>query len=272
MIPLVLAALVAAGGELQGPTLAGVTLGGDLTQVLSQHPGAQRSASPGQRWVWSRHGGGMVTVTADDLGNITRVDFVANKGLNNNIDLPCVGVFPVQDSAVNLNFALGKTACGAFNGALYGLPDRSLVDVRFDGPGDGRLIEATWYRPSDQNPSPVGHMNAVIHYLRPAAQYGGAGRIYYAGECQAPGKDTSEFWQLLFPAVYLQPAATGSHRVNGGPADLPGRSKCRGHARSIWNASDYDRKRLDRNTANEDTNSNAESDRPIQRAVGDNPN
>jgi hypothetical protein len=34
---------------------------------------------------------------------------------------------------VNLNFALGKTACGAFNGALYGLPDRSLVNVRFDG-------------------------------------------------------------------------------------------------------------------------------------------
>jgi hypothetical protein len=47
-------------------------------------------------------------------------------------------------------------------------------------------------------------MNALIHYLRPAVQYGGSGRIYYAGECQAPGKDTSEFWQLLFPAVYLQ--------------------------------------------------------------------
>ena len=210
MIPLVLAAVVAAGGEVQGPTLAGVTLGGDLTQVLSQHPGAQRSASSGQRWVWSRHGGGTVTVTADDLGNITRVDFVANKRQNNNIDLPCVGAFPIQDSDVNLNFALGNTACGAFNGALYGLPDRSLVDVRFDGPGDGRLIEATWYRPSDNNPSPVGHMNALIHYLRPAVQYGGSGRIYYTGECQAPGKDTSEFWQLLFPAVYLQPPRQGA--------------------------------------------------------------
>jgi hypothetical protein len=214
MIPLVLAAAVAAGGELQEPTLAGVTLGSNLTQVLSEYPGAQRSANPGQRWVWSRRRGGTVTVTADDLGNITRVDFVADKGPDNDIDLPCVGAFPVRDSDVNLNLALGKTPCGAFNGAAYALPDRSLVDVRFDGPDNRRLIEATWYRPSDQNPSPVGHMSAVIRYLRPALQYvGGAARIYYAGECQAPGKDTSDFWQLVFPAVYLQPPRQGATEI-----------------------------------------------------------
>lgn len=212
MIPLVLAAAVAAGGELKTSTLAGVTLGSNLRQVLSEHPRAQRSANSGQRWVWSRRGGGTVAVTADDIGNITRVDFVANKGQDNNIDLPCVGAFPVQDSHVNLQFALNKTACSAFNGETYGLPDRSLVEVRFNGPDDGQLVEATWYRPSDKNPSPVGHIKAVIDYLRPALQYvGGAARIYYAGECQAPEKDsTSGFWQLLFPAVYLQPPRPGA--------------------------------------------------------------
>jgi hypothetical protein len=127
MIPLVLAAAVAAGGELQEPTLAGVTLGSNLTQVLSEYPGAQRSANPGQRWVWSRRRGGTVTVTADDLGNITRVDFVADKGPDNDIDLPCVGAFPVRDSDVSLNLALGKTPCGAFNGAAYALPFWQLV-------------------------------------------------------------------------------------------------------------------------------------------------
>ena len=200
MIPLVLAS-----------TLAGVTLGSNLTQVLSEYPGAQRSANPGQRWFWRRHGGGTVTVTADDLGNITRVDFVADKGQGNNIDLPCVGAFPVQDSHVNLELALNKTACSVFNGATYGLPDRSVVEVRFDGPGDGQLVEATWYRPSDQNPAPVGHMKALLDYLRPVLPNWGVARIYYAGECQAPGKDsTSGFWQLLFPEVYLQPPQPGA--------------------------------------------------------------
>jgi hypothetical protein len=212
MIPLVLAAIVAAGGELKTSTLAGVTLGSNLTQVLSEYPRAERSVNPGQRWVWSRRGGGTVTVTADDLGNITRIDFVANKGQDNNVDLPCVGAFSVQDSHVNLEFALNKTACSAFNGATYGLPDRSLVEVRFDGPGDGQLIEAIWYRPSNENLSSVGHMRAVIDYLRPALQHvGGASRIYYAGECQAPEKDsTSGSWQLLFPEVYLEPPRRGA--------------------------------------------------------------
>jgi hypothetical protein len=205
------------GGELRASTLAGVTLGSNLTQVLSEYPGAQRAANPGRRWFWSRRGGGMLSVTADDLGNITRVDFIADNGQENNVDLPCVGAFPVQHSHVNLEFALDKTACSAFNGATYGLSDRSLVDVRFNGSGDGQLIEAIWYRPSDQNPSPVGHMKAVIQYLRPALTHvGGAARICYAGECQTPEKDTSGSLQLLFPAVYLQPPqqeATGITEV-----------------------------------------------------------
>jgi hypothetical protein len=175
MLPLVLATAVAAGGKLQAHTLAGVTLGSNLTQVLSEYPGAQRSANSGQRWFWGSRGGGTVTVTADDLGNITRVDFVANKRQNDSIDLPCVGAFPVRDSHVNLELALDETACSAFNGATYALPDRSVVAVRFNGPDDGQFVEAIWYRPSDKNPSPVGHMSSVIDYLRPALQYvGGA--------------------------------------------------------------------------------------------------
>jgi hypothetical protein len=199
MIPLMLAAVVAAGGELKTSTLAGVTLGSNLTQVLSEYPGAQQSPNPGQRWVWSRRGGGTVTVTADDIGKITRVDFVANEGQENNIDLPCVAAFPVHGSDASLDLALNKTPCSAFSGATYGLPDRSVVEVRF-GPGGGQLIEAIWYRPSEQNPSPVGHMHAVIHYLRPTLAYvGGVARIYYAAACQAAEKDTSGNLQFLSP-------------------------------------------------------------------------
>jgi hypothetical protein len=205
MIPLVLATVV----ELH--TLAGVTLRSNVTQVLSEHPRAQGAASgSGRWWRWSRRGGGTVTVTADDIGNITRVDFQADKGQDDNIDLPCVGAFPVQDSDVNLNFALRKTACSAFNGVAYGLPDRSVVEVRFNSPGDGQLMEATWYRPSGKNPSPVGHMHSVIDYLRPALTYvGGVARIYYAGEC--PPKDRASLvQQLVFPSVWFQPPPQGA--------------------------------------------------------------
>lgn len=209
MIPLVLAAVVAAGGEPQTPTLAGVTLGSNLTQVLSEHPGAQRSANgSGQRWVWRRRGGGTVAVTADDIGKITRVDFVADRGQQDNIDVPCVAAFFVQASHVNLEFALEKTACSAFNGASYGVPDGSVVEVRFAGPGDGQLIEATWYRPSEKNPSPVGHMDAVIDYLRPVLKgVAGAARVYYAAICSA---DTFGQPRLLFPAVNLEAPPQGA--------------------------------------------------------------
>jgi hypothetical protein len=209
MIPLVLSAVVAVGGELQ--TLAGVTLSSNVTQVLSEHPGAQASANGSSHWWrWNMRGGGTVTITADDTGEVTRVDFQADRGQKGNIDLPCVGAFPVQDSDVNLNFALARTACSAFNGAAYGLPDRSVVEVRFNGPGDGQLAEATWYRPSAENPSPVGHMRSVIDYIRAALTYvGGVARIYYAGECPTR-YHSSLVQQLLFPSVWFQPPLQGA--------------------------------------------------------------
>ena len=126
-----------------------------------------------------------------------------------NVDLPCVGAFPVQDSGANLQFALAKTACSAFNGAAYGLPDRSVVAVRFNTPGDGRLMEATWYRPSVKNPSPVGHMRSVIDYLRPTLTYvGGVARVYYAGEC--PIDRFSLVQRVIFPSVWFQPPLPGA--------------------------------------------------------------
>lgn len=209
MIPLVLAAVVAVEGERQ--TLAGVALRSNVMQVLSDHPGARASAtSSGRWWRWSRREGGSVTVTADDTGEVTRVDFEADRGQDGNIDLPCVGAFPIQDSDVNLNFALHKTACSAFNGAAYGLPDRSVVDVRFNGPGDGQLAEAMWYRPSDKNPAPVGHLHSLFDYLRPALAYvGGVARIDYAGECTTQDRP-SLVHPLLFPSVWFQPPSPGA--------------------------------------------------------------
>lgn len=214
MISLVLAAAVAAGAEPRTVvTLAGVALGSNLRRVVLEHPTARRSRSGSARWwAWSRTGGGTVAITADDLGNVNRVDFVVDKGQDDNIDLPCVGQFPVQDSHVNLEFALNKTSCSAFNGATYGLPDRSLVAIRFDGPGDGQLIEATWYRPSDKNPSPVGHMAAVVDYLQPVLIYsGGSARLYYAGDCPTESRADLVMNGIPFPSVWLQPArgATG---------------------------------------------------------------
>jgi hypothetical protein len=213
VILLVLAATVAAGNQLH--TLAGVTLGASVTQVLSDHPGAEGAANGSAHWWrWSRRAGGTVTITADDSGNITRVDFQADKGQDDDVDLPCVGVFPVQNSDENLNFALRKTACSAFNGAAYGLPDHSVVDVRFIGSGDGQLAEATWYRPSDVNPSPVGHIEPVIDYLRPELSYvRGVARIYYAGECPT-STHSSLVQQLRFPSVWLQPPLQGATRID----------------------------------------------------------
>lgn len=64
------------------------------------------------------------------------------------IDLPCIGTFPIQDSNVNLELAIEQTACKAFGvEGMYSLQDGSIVEVRFEGPGDGQLIEAAWYWP-----------------------------------------------------------------------------------------------------------------------------
>ena len=188
MIPVVLATVA----ELS--TLAGVTLGNNVRQVLLEHPKARRSANAsGNVWLWSRRGGGAVTVTADDAGNVTRIAFVAARGEEGNFDLPCVGAFPVRESDVGLNFDLGKTACSAFNGLTYAVPDRSVVEVRFE---DAQLVEAVWYRPSKKNPSPVGHMPAILDYLRP---------VFIWGFRLRPGLDEGAgpmielfFWALCF--------------------------------------------------------------------------
>lgn len=110
---------------------------------------------------------------------------------------------------MNLEVALDKTRCSAFNGLTYGVPDRSLVEVRFDGPGDGQLAEAIWYRPTQKNTAPVGHSSAVINYLRPVLASAGRGaRLYYAARCSAE-KDNLGQPRFLFPSVNLEPAPQG---------------------------------------------------------------
>jgi hypothetical protein len=206
VIQVVLAAVVAGGAT---NTLAGVALGSSLAKVLAEYPSVKPSVNSKRYFAWTRPGGGTVAVTTDDDGTITRIAFVADKRQSGNIDLPCVAAFPVQDSHVNLELALEKTPCSAFNGLTYGVPDRSVVEVRFDGPGDGQLAEATWYRPSQKNRSPVGHAVAVIDYLRPVlASTGRGARVYYAATCSAE-EDNFGQARLIFPAVNLQPASQG---------------------------------------------------------------
>lgn len=211
MIPLALAAAVASGGSPERSTLAGVTLGSNIAHVLKNRPAAERSTDGlGRWWRWARRGGGAVTVTADDAGRVTRVDFMAEKGQRGTVDLPCIGAFRVRDTDAALNLALGRTPCSAFNGEAYGLPDRSIVEVRFEGASDGQLIEATWYRPSRNNPSPVGHGNSVIDYLRPElGHFGGVARLYYAGECLTT-EPSDPLPRLLFPSVWLMPSLRGA--------------------------------------------------------------
>jgi len=75
MHDVVLAAVLAAGSRAQPSTLAGMTLGNNVAQVLSRHPDAQKSADSSVRWwTWSVDGGGTVIVTADDGHKINRVD------------------------------------------------------------------------------------------------------------------------------------------------------------------------------------------------------
>jgi hypothetical protein len=203
MIAILLAALVAAGGELPVSTLAGVTLGSDATRVVSNHPGAQKATdSYGRWWRWRTPAGGLVTITADDNGRVNRVDFKMDKSVKGSVDLPCIGTFRLRDSDARLNAILNKTPCSAFNGAAYGVPGGSVVALRFDSTNESALVEATWYRDSGASPAPVGHLREVIDSLRPILKsIGGAARIYYAGTCptrEAPMRGIS------FPSVWLQ--------------------------------------------------------------------
>jgi hypothetical protein len=205
MHDVVLAAVLAAGSRAQPSTLAGMTLGNNVAQVLSRHPDAQKSADSSVRWwTWSVDGGGTVIVTADDSDKINRVDFIADKGATNTIDVPCAGVIPVQASPAYLEQALKTTPCSAYNGAAYGVPGGSVVDVRFAGIDSGSLIEARWYRPTADNPSPVGELREVLDYVRPVLpSIGGGVVISSAGACPANDNGTQD---IFFPSVYLQPA------------------------------------------------------------------
>jgi hypothetical protein len=171
MIAILLAAVVAAAGQPQLAPLAGVTLGSDAVQVVSNHPGAQKAADGyGRWWRWTEPQGGMVTITADDNGTVNRVDFKVDKGVNGSVDLPCIGTFRLRDSDARLNAILNKTPCSAFNGAAYGVPGGSVVALRFGGADNSGLVEATWYRDSGANPAPVGHLREVMHFLRPVSR------------------------------------------------------------------------------------------------------
>jgi hypothetical protein len=203
MIAILLAAVVAAGGQPQPATLAGVTLGSDAAQVVSNHSGAQKATDGyGRWWRWTQPQGGTVTITADDNGTVNRVDFKIDTGVNGSIDLPCIGTFRLRDSDARLNAILNKTPCSAYNGAAYGVPGGSVVALRFAGAANSDLIEATWYRDSGATASPVGQLREVIDLLRPVLKsIGGSARVYYSGSCptrQDPMRGIS------FPSVWLQ--------------------------------------------------------------------
>ncbi|MBV9102458.1 MAG: hypothetical protein JO060_02645 [Candidatus Eremiobacteraeota bacterium] len=133
-------------------TLAGVTLGAPLARDVVQRFGAEKHPGTGANaatWTWKRAGGGVVTVSTDNAGVVQRIDFTAKQGESDAIDLPCAGSFEIQQSHLNLDFAAEKSACVSTGDAgSYTLPDGSVFEARFEGPGDGQLLEAIWYRPA----------------------------------------------------------------------------------------------------------------------------
>jgi hypothetical protein len=215
MLAILLAIAGAVGNPVLPNTLAGVTLGSDAAWVVSNHPDAQKANDGyGRWWRWSRTGGGVVTITADGNGRVNRVDFKTERSISGSVDLPCVGTFRLQDSEAGLNSILNKTPCSVFNGAAYGVPGGSVVTLRFAGTENGDLVEATWYRDSGANPSPVGQLRDVLGSLRPVLNNIGEGaRIYYAGSC--PTRE-DPMRGISFPSVWLQPSegATGIDAVH----------------------------------------------------------
>jgi hypothetical protein len=157
MTTLVLAALLVAGATPAASpmpsTLAGVTLGATLAQPALSALGAIRSDNPdgpGSLWTWKRVGGGVVSVLVDTSGTVATVHFVADKGEYDKVDLPCIGPFDLRGSHVNLNFAAVNNGCTMIDVTSFRLPDGSVFIGSFDGPGDGGLRAATWYRPLDK--------------------------------------------------------------------------------------------------------------------------
>jgi hypothetical protein len=124
-----------------------MTLGTSFGDASAAHPGATGYArSRGVLWTWKRPEGGSLDVYTDPNGIITSIDFTAEKGEKGTIDLPCAEGFDIQSSHVNLDFAVDQKVSVPGNMGTYELPDHSILQVTFDGPGDGQLHEAVWFR------------------------------------------------------------------------------------------------------------------------------
>lgn len=133
-------------------TLAGVSLGDTLDEVIGAHPEAKQDrTSQGLVLTW-RRSECVVIASIGATGRIGRIDFSADDSKDNSIDLPCIGQFPIQDSHVNLGVALQQSQCASVIGSdsAYELNDGSVVTITFEGPGDGPLREAIWRGPSYQ--------------------------------------------------------------------------------------------------------------------------
>jgi len=166
VLTFLLAAAVGANAEPAPPrTLAGVMLGATLAAVATGHPNTNSfRTSAGTRSTWNTPKGGTVAVSADRAGKVVGVDFLAKQGEDEDIDLPCVKNFPIQDSHVNLDFAIEGSACVPVGDGAYRLRDGSVLFVWFEGPGDGQLQEARWYRPapSEDLALPTAQVTATI--------------------------------------------------------------------------------------------------------------
>jgi hypothetical protein len=149
----VLAALLVGAATAMPSTLAGITLGATLSQPTLDALGAIHSDNPdgpGSLWTWKRAGGGVVSVLVDTSGTVATVHFVADKGEYDTVDLPCIGPFNLEGSHVNLNFGAIAHGCTMIDMTSFRLPDGSVFIGSFEGPGDGQLRAATWYRPIDK--------------------------------------------------------------------------------------------------------------------------
>jgi hypothetical protein len=147
--PFFLAGSIAAAAA-SGTTLAGLTLGAPFAPTAAAHPDMRPlPRSNGSLWSWRRPEGGTIDVYTDTSGIVTSIAFTADDGEIGTVDLPCVrGEFPIQDSHVNLDFAIDPKDCESGPFGTYELRDHSILEATFLGPGDGQLHEVQWYRPA----------------------------------------------------------------------------------------------------------------------------
>jgi hypothetical protein len=141
----------AIGAAPSAESLAGVSLGATLAELRSEHPDAEvRRNGAGSRWTWKTPAGGTVTVLADNGERVVKVSFMADRGEADSVDLPCVKIFPVQDSHVNFDAAIDQKTCVPMGSNKYRLNDGSILEVFFGDPGDGQLQLVRWYNPRER--------------------------------------------------------------------------------------------------------------------------